>query len=123
MHQESVESKTESLKGIFIQTSFKNQTLSSVTQAGLVNNLNDGMIWGLLPLLLIANGYSQMDIGKIVAIYPAVWGIAQLFTGRMADVCPPKWLSFVGMLVQGLAIFVMAAFVSFPVLIITVILS
>lgn len=122
MQQEATEFPRENLKGVFMQTTFKNHTLSSVTQAGLVNNLNDGMIWGLLPLLLIANGYSQMYIGQIVAIYPAVWGIAQLFTGRMADVCPPKWLLFVGMLLQGLAIFVMAAFVTFPVLILTSVL-
>jgi hypothetical protein len=66
--------KTEELDNIFIQTSFKNKTLSAITQAGLVNNLNDGMIWGLLPILLSMN-YDSQNIGIIAAIYPTVWSI------------------------------------------------
>ena len=75
----------EKHENIFIQTSFKNKTLSSVTQAGLVNNLNDGMIWGLLPIVLLYFQFSLEQIGLVVAVYPAVWGIGQLFTGKMSD--------------------------------------
>ncbi len=91
-------------KNIFLETTFKNKTLSSVTQAGLVNNLNDGMIWGLLPMLLFSMKYNTQDIGVIVAIYPTVWGIGQLFTGKMSDLFSKKKMLFWGMLLQGVAI-------------------
>jgi predicted MFS family arabinose efflux permease len=92
------------LKGVFVETSFKNKTLSSVTQAGLVNNLNDGMIWGLLPIVLLSLHFSQSSLGLLTAIYPTVWGFGQLFTGKMADRYSKKKLLFWGMLSQGLAI-------------------
>tara|TARA_R100001369_G_scaffold28219_3_gene50704 strand:- start:32079 stop:33296 length:1218 start_codon:yes stop_codon:yes gene_type:complete len=95
---------TSSLQNIFLDTTFKNKTLSSVTQAGLVNNLNDGMIWGLLPVMLLNINYDAQEIGIIAAVYPTVWGIGQLFTGRMADVYSKKALLFWGMLLQGIAI-------------------
>jgi hypothetical protein len=60
--------KTEELDIFFIQTSFKNKTLSAITQAGLVNNLNDGMIWGLLPIVLLSMNYDSQNIGIIAAI-------------------------------------------------------
>jgi predicted MFS family arabinose efflux permease len=102
--QESTTSHGVELKNVFIETTFRNKTLSSVTQAGLVNNLNDGMIWGLLPALLLTMNYNHEQIGIITAIYPAVWGISQLFTGKMADVYSKKKLLFWGMLLQGMAI-------------------
>ncbi|WP_034888635.1 MFS transporter [Gillisia sp. Hel_I_29] len=95
---------TSSLQNIFLDTTFKNKTLSSVTQAGLVNNLNDGMIWGLLPVMLLNINYDAQEIGIIAAVYPTVWGIGQLFTGRMADIYSKKALLFWGMLLQGIAI-------------------
>jgi len=98
----------EKHENIFIQTSFKNKTLSSVTQAGLVNNLNDGMIWGLLPIVLLYFQFSLEQIGLVVAVYPAVWGIGQLFTGKMSDHFSKKKMLFWGMLLQGVAILVMA---------------
>lgn len=101
------EAKTKELlqtKGVFWNTTFKDKMLSSVTQAGLVNNLNDGMIWGLLPVLLISKGFELGEIGKIASIYPIVWGFGQLVTGKMADHFPKKGMLFWGMLVQGLAI-------------------
>jgi hypothetical protein len=61
------------LNNVFIETTFKNKTLSAVTQAGLVNNLNDGMIWGLLPIILFTMHYNTANIGIITAIYPTVW--------------------------------------------------
>lgn len=95
---------THPLKHVFWDTTFGNKTLSSVTQAGLINNLNDGMIWGLLPMFLLAQHFNNKDIGVITAIYPAVWGIAQLFTGKMSDRYAKKEMLFLGMLLQGLAI-------------------
>ena len=79
----NLESKTDdstSLKNVFWETTLKDKTLSSVSQAGLVNNLNDGMIWGLLPMILLQSNYDSQNIGIITAIYPTVWGLGQLFT-------------------------------------------
>lgn len=102
--QESRSSDMKPLKHVFLDTSFRNRTLSSITQAGLVNNLNDGMIWGLLPLLLLSLQYHSGQAGIITAVYPTVWGIGQLFTGKMADKYSQKAMLFGGMLLQGLAI-------------------
>ncbi len=98
----------ESKKNIFFWTSFQDKTLSSVTQAGLVNNLNDGMIWGLLPILLISLHLNHQEIGLISAVYPSVWGISQLFTGKMSDIYSKKAMLFWGMIIQGLAIIALA---------------
>ncbi|MBN4085156.1 MFS transporter [Flavobacteriaceae bacterium AH-315-B10] len=104
MHKESITTKTKKLNNVFVETSFKNKTLSSITQAGLVNNLNDGMIWGLLPFVLLTLNYNSENIGIIAAIYPTVWGIGQLFTGKMSDIYSKKAMLFWGMLLQGIAI-------------------
>lgn len=101
---ETTLSKTPRLTNIFWQTTWKNKNLGSVTQAGLINNLNDGMVWGLLPLLLASKGFTIGQIGIVTAIYPAVWGIGQLFTGKMADYFCKKDLLFWGMLLQGLVL-------------------
>lgn len=105
VHQEHSSDKTVEMKNIFVETTFKNKTLSSVTQAGLVNNLNDGMIWGLLPIILVSLNFNNENIGLITAIYPTVWGIGQLFTGKMSDHYSKKGMLFWGMLMQGIAIF------------------
>ena len=102
--QENLNSIVKPLNNIFLDTSFRQANLSSVTQAGMINNLNDGMIWGLLPVLLISKGYNLTQTGMIVFIYPAVWGITQLFTGRLADLICNKILLFWGMLMQAIAI-------------------
>ena len=104
---ENTTSKVPKLKNIFWQTMWKNKNLSSVTQAGLINNLNDGMVWGLFPILLASKGFTIGQIGIITAIYPAVWSIGQLFTGRMADVFCKKDLLFTGMLLQGLTLVIL----------------
>ncbi len=104
VHKESATNQTAALRNVFLETTFRNRTLSSVTQAGLVNNLNDGMIWGLLPLLLLSLNFDNENIGLITAIYPGVWGIGQLFTGKMSDHYSKKAMLFWGMLLQGLAI-------------------
>lgn len=95
----------EKLDNVFLDTTFRNKTLSSVTQAGVVNNLNDGMIWGLLPIVLISLNFDNKNIGILTAIYPTVWGIGQLFTGKMSDKYSKKSMLFWGMFLQGLAIF------------------
>jgi len=102
--QEAKSSKITTTDNVFLNTTFKDKTLSSVTQAGLVNNLNDGMIWGLLPILLIQLKLNNQNIGIIAAIYPTFWGIGQLFTGKMSDIYSKKKMLFVGMFVQGIAI-------------------
>lgn len=111
--KEQKTTETDKLENVFLETSFKDKTLSSITQAGLVNNLNDGMIWGLLPILLLSLNYNEKNIGIIAAIYPAVWGIGQLFTGKMADIYSKKRMLFWGMLLQGLAILLIPFFTSF----------
>jgi MFS family permease len=104
VHQESATDNTAHLDHVFMDTTLHNKTLSAVTQAGLVNNLNDGMIWGLLPIVLFALHFDNAHIGIITAIYPTVWGIGQLFTGKMSDHYSKKAMLFWGMLLQGLAI-------------------
>lgn len=104
VNQENTISTTPKMKNVFVETTFKNKTLSSVSQAGLVNNLNDGMIWGLLPIVLLTLNFNNANIGIITAAYPTVWGIGQLFTGKMADHFSKKKMLFWGMLMQGIAI-------------------
>lgn len=101
---EKSESDTPRLSHIFWETTWKHKNLGSVTQAGLVNNLNDGMAWGIFPILLAGKGFNLEQIGIVTAIYPAVWGIGQLFTGKMADILNKKHLLFTGMLLQGIAL-------------------
>jgi len=104
VQKENATDKSEVLDHVFWDTTLRNKTLSSVTQAGLVNNLNDGMIWGLLPIVLFSLNFNSENIGIITAIYPTVWGIGQLFTGKMSDHYSKKAMLFWGMLLQGLAI-------------------
>ncbi|HEU4686800.1 MAG TPA: MFS transporter [Vicinamibacterales bacterium] len=99
--------------GIFWRTSIGDRTLSSASQAGLVNNLNDGMAWGLFPLFFAAAG---MDIGRVAilaAIYPATWGVVQLGTGALSDCVGRKWLIASGMWTQAIGIALVAAFNEF----------
>jgi MFS family permease len=107
VNKENSTDNTVQLGNVFFDTSFKDKTLSSVTQAGLVNNLNDGMIWGLLPIVLFSLHFDNGEIGIITAIYPTVWGIGQLFTGKMSDHYSKKAMLFWGMLLQGIAILVL----------------
>lgn len=93
---------------VFTQTSFREPALSSVSQAGLVNNLNDGLAWGLFPIQFAAGGLSVGKIGILAALYPAVWGAGQLFTGAMSDRWGRKWLVASGMWVQAVALAVVA---------------
>ena len=98
---------------VFVETSFKQPALSSACQAGLVNNLNDGLAWGLFPIPFLTAGLSLSEIGILAALYPAVWGLAQLGTGALSDRWGRKWLIVGGMIVQAVGLAMVAAFDSF----------
>jgi len=91
-------------RNVFWRTSLADRNLSSISQAGLVNNLNDGMAWGLFPLFFAAAGMNLDRIGTLAAIYPATWGLAQLATGALSDRIGRKWLIAGGMWVQAVGI-------------------
>ncbi len=110
---EASSSNIPKLNKLFWETTWHHKNLGSITQAGLVNNLNDGMVWGLFPLLLISKGFDLHEIGIIVATYPAVWGLGQLYTGKLADKYCKKTLLFIGMFVQGMALLGMVSANSF----------
>jgi MFS family permease len=117
--KEGESSAVARLNNVFLNTTWTHKNLGSVTQAGLVNNLNDGMVWGLFPILLSSKGFSLGEIGIITAVYPGVWGLGQLFTGKMADHFPKKQMLFWGMLVQGIALIILikaSAFTHFIIL-------
>jgi len=97
-HQDEVK---PTLAQAFLRTSFTHRDLSAVTNAGMVNNLNDGMAWGLFPLVFKAAGLSLVEISILVALYPATWGILQLFTGGLSDRLGRKWLIVGGTLTQS----------------------
>lgn len=116
---ESGTSQVKKMDHVFRETTWTNHNLGSITQAGLVNNLNDGMIWGLFPILLASKGFGLAEVGKVVAIYPVVWGLGQLITGKLADHLVKKSMLFCGMLLQGFAIISMpfaASFIQFALL-------
>jgi MFS family permease len=94
---------------VFALTTFRDRALSSASQAGLVNNLNDGLAWGLFPLHFAAAGLSVGSIGALAAIYPAVQGVGQLLTGSLSDRLGRKWLIAGGMWAQAVAIGLVAA--------------
>jgi MFS family permease len=89
---------------IFTLTSYQEKALSSASQAGLVNNLNDGLAWGLYPILFATSGLGIARIGVLVALYPAVWGLGQMLTGWLSDHWGRKWLIASGMFLQAAGI-------------------
>lgn len=102
------ESITISQKDIFLKTSFFDKNLSSITQAGFVNNLNDGMAWGLLPILYTSLNFDLKIVGILAAIYPASWGLLQIITGFASDKVGRKWPIVFGMWIQAIGIGVIA---------------
>jgi len=94
---------------IFMRTSFRDRNLFAASQAGLVNNLNDGMSWGIFPLFFFSFGLSVERIGILKAVYPATWGILQVATGPLSDRWGRKGLIVAGMWVQAAALFLTAA--------------
>jgi MFS family permease len=93
-----------STREVFVRTSLREPALSACSQAGLVNNLNDGLAWGLLPLLFVRGGLSVAQVGLLAALYPAVWGLGQLVTGPLSDRLGRKPLITGGMLLQAIAL-------------------
>jgi MFS family permease len=98
---------------VFWRTTLVDRNLSSISQAGLVNNLNDGMAWGLFPLFFAASGMSLERIAVLAAVYPATWGVVQLATGALSDRIGRKWLIATGMWTQAVAIGVVVVSRSF----------
>src|SRR3712207_3405692 len=98
---------------VFALTSFKDRNLFACSQAGLMNNLNDGMSWGVFPIFFSIYGLGVGRIGVLKAIYPAVWGILQVATGPLSDLLGRKWLIVGGMWMQAAGIFVTLAGRSF----------
>jgi MFS family permease len=98
-----------SFKEIFLLTSFKDRNLFAASQAGLVNNLNDGMSWGIFPLFFVSFGLSVERIGILKAVYPGVWGILQIATGPLSDRWGRKGLIAGGMWIQAAGLFLTAA--------------
>jgi MFS family permease len=104
LHGTHVPAEVPTQGEVFWRTSLRDKNLSSVSQAGLVNNLNDGMAWGLFPLFFMAARMNLEQIGTLAAIYPATWGMAQLVTGAWSDRVGRKWLIACGMWVQAIGI-------------------
>ena len=100
---------TQRMRDVFVYASVRERALSACAQAGFVNNLNDGMVWGLLPLWFARGGLSIASIGVLAALYPAVWGLGQLVTGAVSDRIGRKTLIVAGMLMQAAGIAVVAA--------------
>ncbi len=104
LHDEVAPSGVPTQREVFWRTTLLDRNLSGVTQAGLVNNLNDGMAWGLFPLVFAASGVDLKQIGLLAAIYPATWGVGQLFTGALSDRVGRKRLIVWGMWTQAIGI-------------------
>ena len=119
---ESQTSTVSKLKSVFRDTTFSNSNLSSITLAGLANNLNDGMMWGLLPILLYSLSFSIAEIGILAAVYPTIWGLGQLFTGALGDKYSKKLLLVLGMLIQAIGIFMIAYSTSYQTIFIAAVL-
>lgn len=119
---EGLSSDIPLLGNVWKETSWKHRNLGSVSLNGLVNNLNDGVVWGLMPVLLIQKGFDITQIGIIAGIYPAVWGVTQLITGKLGDNYCKKQIISSGMFLQALAIIVMAIAGSMPLFILASVL-
>ena len=105
---EATNSTIPLLQRIWRDTTFKHPNLGSVTLSGLVNNINDGVIWGLLPVFLLNKGYTIMQIGMAAGIYPMIWGLGQLMTGKLGDYYCKKQLINGGMFIQAISIVILA---------------
>lgn len=105
-HEAQNSTSDRSTKNLFWTTSVGDRNLMSVSQAGLMTNFKDGMAWGAFPIFLGGAGLSMTEIGIIVAVYPAFWGILQVITGKFSDYTGRKQMLWAGMLVQGLSLLI-----------------
>jgi MFS family permease len=96
------------LRDAFARASYREPALRSCSQAGLVNNLNDGLAWGLVPLFLAAHGAGAAQVGLVAAVYPGVWSVTQIATGHWSDSVGRKPLIVAGMLLQAAALALLA---------------
>jgi MFS family permease len=108
LHHPSAHDEPPKLREALARATYRVPALRSCSQAGLVNNLNDGLAWGLVPLFLAAHGASVAQIGLVAAVYPAVWAVAQIATGAWSDSVGRKPLIVAGMLLQAVALGVLA---------------
>ena len=104
---------TPPMRELFARGTWKDSALSSASQAGMVNNLNDGLAWGLFPIFFAAAGLSVRQIGLLAFVYPATWGITQLATGALSDRWGRKWMIAGGMLLQAAALAAMVVWRGF----------
>jgi MFS family permease len=107
-HHPGADGSPPQLREAFARASYRSPALRSCSQAGLVNNLNDGLAWGLVPLFLAAHGAGAASIGLVAAVYPGVWSVTQIATGHWSDTIGRKPLIVAGMLVQAVALAVLA---------------
>lgn len=105
---EAAKSNVPLFRNVWVATTFRHHNIGSVTINGFVNNLNDGVIWGLLPVLLLDKQFTLSQTGFVAGVYPAVWGIAQLVTGKLGDWYCKKQLIISGMLVQAAGLTLLA---------------
>ena len=96
--------RSPSFRELLVRGTWRDPALATASQAGLVNNLNDGLAWGLFPLFFAAGGLSMREIGLLAFVYPATWGVMQLATGALSDRWGRKWLIVAGMLLQSAAL-------------------
>jgi MFS family permease len=108
LHHADADGTPPSLPKAFAQASYRMPALRSCSQAGLVNNLNDGLAWGLVPLFLAAHGASVAQVGLVAGVYPGVWSVAQIATGHWSDSVGRKPLIVAGMFVQAAALVLLA---------------
>jgi predicted MFS family arabinose efflux permease len=113
MAPSSADAGTTTIRSLLARSTWSDATLFSVSQAGFVNNLNDGLAWGLFPLLFVSSGLSLQATSVLAAIYPAVWGLSQLWTGGLSDRLGRKRLIVTGMLVQAVALVAMTVWQGF----------
>jgi MFS family permease len=108
LEQADADGEAPGLRDAFGQATYRVPALRSCSQAGLVNNLNDGLAWGLVPLFLAAHGATVAEVGLVAAVYPAVWSVTQIATGHWSDTIGRKPLIVAGMLVQAAALAALA---------------
>ncbi len=110
---ETAQSNVYRYPDLWQQISWRHHNMGSISINGLINNMNDAMVWGLVPLLLIQRDFATTQIAWVAGIYPAVWGVSQLVTGKMGDRFCKKQLISTGMFLQGVSILMFVFFGSF----------